>query len=116
MKVNKLIIISMCIFLFGCAKEDVDPSKLNPTNRVIITINSLNVGDSINLSTGLYSRTLFYNRRFDKGTYLCNLLSGMRGVTYIGDCSSGKVDVLSTDVIHITYKGDVIIDYLPSSL
>ena len=115
-KRNILIIALLGIALFSCKEEEVLPDGYDVpvlvTKHVRITVNSMEVGDYIDVTSGKYGAASYITREIDKPYHFCNLIGNLRGFSKWGNCNDGTIELGASELIYIKYKGDVTIEYL----
>jgi len=109
---KKTIILALIVLgAISCKEEEVKPdytNGVNPTDHVIVTFNSLEVGDYFKLS----GASVYITRELDKKNYVCNISNNIRTIRVINDCKDGYLELYGTEPIIIDYKGNVDLDYL----
>lgn len=126
---KSIVLLSLIVLgAISCKKNDVEPDKpivitpilVSPqidttaqllTNNVRITINSVEVGDSIVVYTSTRLSVINITSKISVQSYHSKILS-ISGFIPMSYASDGYAELLSGDVIHIEYKGDVTVDYL----
>ena len=115
-KRNILIIALLGIALFSCKEDEVLPDGYDVpvvvTKHVRITLNTIEVGDYLDVSSGNYGAASYVNQSNDKPYYFCNLVGNLTGFNRIGDCNNNTIELVSSELIYIDYKGNVTIEYL----
>ena len=140
MKRSKLIIIALLgLALFSCKKDEVEPDvvpniapnvvpvvnhvvnhvanvipQVVETNHVRVTVNSLEVGDQLDVYSGNWGATVYLTRDDDKPYYFCNLTGNLAGFQKIGNCRDNTIELITKYVIYVDYVGYVTVEYLDS--
>jgi len=104
--------------MMGCKEnEEVAPQgTVVPvtvvTNHVRITLNSLEVGDYLDVTSSRYGAAVYMTRPEDAYYYFCNLMGNLVGFQRIGNCDDNTIELIALEGIYIDYAGDVTIEYL----
>ena len=119
-----ILLASIVLGMISCKKEEVIPNKQVPvmvipeTNHVRITVNSVAYLDSIKLEYGkdYQNGNLVRSHRDNDTYYLCNLEANLFSVMALNDCNDGYLELVGTTNIRVIYSGDVVVEYLESTL
>lgn len=114
---KRMIIMAMIVLgAMSCKKEEVLPNgydvPVTVTNHVRITIHSKQVGDYLDVVSGNWGAAVYLTNIIHASNYLCNLTVNLKGFGKVGDCNSDVIELTAKELIYIDYKGDVTIEYL----
>ena len=113
-----LILATIVLGMMSCEKDEVTPNGYSVptytvTNKVKVTFNTIEVGDSLWIYSGSNKLSSKVNRVLDIPYHVCNIYNNpLYPIRFEGGCRNDEIIITSDEDIILVYKGNLTIEYL----